>query len=96
MHAGGAAYSDLALYGEDTIAVVAGVGDAYPYERIELIPFSIADVDGPAEALPPVGDLAMYAGGRLVVDERKYQITSYCLSGKVRSVNGKGRLFACV
>jgi sialidase-1 len=91
VHAPAAAYSDLALYDDDTILVVAETGDRHPYERIEVIPFAVDKVDGPAEELPPAEEPASYANGRLLVDGERYRITSYCIAGPVMELDG-GRL----
>lgn len=88
VHAGAAAYSDLVLLDDETIGVVAETGDRQPYERIELIPVPIADLDREAEALTPADDPSSYANGRLVLDGTTHRITSFCLIGPEMQVEG--------
>jgi hypothetical protein len=71
--------------------VLAETGDRHPYERIEIIPISVADVAPSTEALPAANPPESYANGRLVVDDERFRITSFCIAGPVMELEG-GRI----
>ena len=86
VEAGGAAYSSLARYDDDTFLVLAEVGNGYPYAQIDLIPIT-GGATGKADPLA-TADPRRFAGGRALVDDVSYPITRWCIADPVMELKG--------